>query len=104
MNVRVRLRGSGKLLVEAPESRATTLEGNWYFHPDVVQHLPLAISDRLYSCPGKGICNWVDLETAHGFMNNVAWVYRETLPGYAHINGWFGFYGDEARYYCETSG
>jgi len=97
------MRATGEVLAQAHNDQALALEGNWYLHPDAVGHLPLDVSDRLYSCPDKGVCNWVDLETPLGFMNNVAWVYRETFPAFRHIDGWFGFYGSEPRYYCEHS-
>ena len=74
------------------------LEGNFYFHPDLVDPSLLDITERTYNCPKKGVCNWIDLVTEKGFVTDGSWVYPETKQGYENIRGWYGFYADH-RYY-----
>jgi len=67
-------------------------EGNWYFAPDAVNMEHLKVTERIYTCPYKGVCFWIDLETPNGVMTNVAWVYRKPKPGYEFIKDQIGFY------------
>lgn len=92
-------RKTGEVLMcaERPD-QVLALEGNWYFHPDVVDPDQVEITDRPYNCPRKGICYWVDLKTDSGFVTNAAWVYPQPKKDYKHIAGWYGFYGDHQYY------
>lgn len=67
-------------------------EGNYYFDADKVQMTNLVVTDRLYTCPYKGLANWIDLQTADGVIKDVAWVYQDPKPGYTQIKGRIGFY------------
>lgn len=67
-------------------------EGNWYFTPETVNMRHLKVTDRIYTCPYKGVCYWIDLETKDGTVTNVAWVYRNPKPGYEFIKDQIGFY------------
>jgi uncharacterized protein (DUF427 family) len=67
-------------------------EGNYYFAPDKVEMKNLVVTERLYSCPYKGLANWIDLQTADGVVKDVAWVYHNPKPGYTEIRGRIGFY------------
>ncbi len=72
---------------------AVRLEGNWYFDPTNVEHAPLQETDRLYVCPHKGTCNWIDLALTDATIPDVAWVYHNVKPNYEYIKDWIGFYG-----------
>ncbi len=80
------------------DGQVIRLEGNYYFHPDVVDTSALEITSRLYDCPKKGICNWIDMRTDKGIVTDAAWIYPETKKDFQHIAGWYGFYPDH-RYY-----
>ncbi|QEH32566.1 hypothetical protein OJF2_10430 [Aquisphaera giovannonii] len=68
-------------------------EGNLYFDPAAVQQGALRVTERTYTCPYKGTCNWVDYQAADGrTVRDVAWVYPEPKPGHEAIRGRFGFY------------
>jgi uncharacterized protein (DUF427 family) len=68
-------------------------EGNWYFDPNKVDMTHLRVTQRTYTCPYKGVCFWIDLETPEGSRaQNVAWVYRQPKPGYEMIQDRIGFY------------
>ena len=41
-------------------------EGNLYFQPEAVNQAALRVTDRTYTCPYKGTCNWVDYQGADG--------------------------------------
>ena len=76
-----------------PGDKAIKYEGNWYFDPTVVDQSRLVVTDRTYTCPIKGTCNWVDFVDSDGRqVKDVAWVYPKTKPGHEAIAGKFGFY------------
>lgn len=95
----VRLTRSGEVILRADRpDQVVRLEGNWYFHPSLVNRERFVVTDRLYTCPYKGTCNWVDYELGKLYLPDVSWVYPQTLPGYKHIAGWFGFYPSTIHY------
>ena len=68
-------------------------EGNWYFDPSQVDTSLLVVTDRTYTCPIKGVCNWVDFVAPDGRkVQDVGWFYPTTKPGHESIAGKFGFY------------
>lgn len=87
------------VLLRAAADQVQVIGGNYYFHPDALDHEMFEISDRIYTCPQKGVCNWVDLNTDKGYINNVSWVYTRAKSDYKHIAGWFGFYPEHKYYY-----
>lgn len=68
-----------------PESTVLDFEGNWYFAPDGVAMQYLKVTERTYTCPYKGVCNWIDLVTPEGKVTNFGWVYPNPKPGYEMI-------------------
>jgi uncharacterized protein (DUF427 family) len=85
---------SGTLLAEGePGGEVITYEGNLYFVPSAVNHGVLQVTERTYTCPYKGTCNWVDFQGPDGrTVPDVAWVYPRVKPGHEVIQGRFGFY------------
>lgn len=71
------------------------MEGNLYFDPAQVDYTSLIVTDRTYTCPYKGVCNWIDLDTGEGRMQNVGWVYSNPKSGYESIKGQIAFYNRE---------
>jgi uncharacterized protein (DUF427 family) len=69
-----------------------TFEGNYYFDPERVTMDHLVVTERVYICPYKGRALWIDLQTEHGVIKDVAWVYHAPKPGYTQIAGKIGFY------------
>jgi uncharacterized protein (DUF427 family) len=94
MSVTIRERESGNALAKADEgSSLVKYEGNWYFEPEAVQTGILKVTDRTYTCPVKGTCNWVDYVGTDGrTVKDVAWVYPKVKPGHEAIEGRYGFY------------
>ncbi len=94
MEITILENGSGTTLAEAKVgTHLTKYEGNWYFDPAAVKADVLQITDRTYTCPVKGTCNWVDFVGADGrSVKDVAWVYPEVKLGHEIIKGRFGFY------------
>ena len=90
----VKERASGRVIASAqPDKNVFKFEGNWYFSPEAVDLSHLKITDRTYTCPYKGICFWIDLETPDGTKaQNIGWVYRDPKPGYEHIKDHLAFY------------
>lgn len=91
-------KSDGVVLASAPENRVRHIEGNWYFHPDHVNKQQLETSDRVYDCPKKGSCLWVDMKNNRHYINDCSWIYTTTLPDYDVINGWYGFYNEHKHY------
>jgi uncharacterized protein (DUF427 family) len=94
MAIAIRERDSGTLLAQAEVGPSLArYEGNWYFDPTTVQSDVLKVTDRTYTCPYKGTCNWVDYVAPDGrTVRDVAWVYPEVKPGHELIQGRYGFY------------
>lgn len=95
MSIVIREKISGEVLAEAESTGpdVVTYEGNLYFSPDAVKSGTLRKTDRTYTCPYKGTCDWVDYVGADGAtVKGVAWVYENPKPGHEAIKGRFGFY------------
>ena len=94
MSVAIHERASGALLAKAEVGPALAqYEGNWYFDPSAVTSDVLRVTERTYTCPIKGTCNWVDYTAPDGAtVHDVAWVYPQVKAGHELIQGRFGFY------------
>lgn len=93
MNFVIRARPSGELLASGIENESVIVaEGNWYFDVDAVQMDYLRVTERTYTCPYKGTCYWIDLNSPEVHAQNVAWVYQNPKPGWEHIKDRIGFY------------
>jgi uncharacterized protein (DUF427 family) len=94
MPVTIREKDTGAILAQGEIGRdVVKYEGNLYFIPEAVTTDRLRVTDRTYTCPYKGTCNWVDYEGPDGTSaRNVAWVYPTTRPGHELIAGRYGFY------------
>ena len=94
MSITIREKDSGTILARgAIGAEVVKYEGNLYFVPEAVERDRLRITDRTYTCPIKGTCNWVDYVGPDGSeVRNVAWVYPATKPGHELIAGRYGFY------------
>lgn len=86
------------ILLQATGDQFQIIENNYYVHPELIDLNRFEISDRIYNCPVKGICFWVDLKTELGWINNICWVYPEPKKAYQHLAGWFGFYPSHRLY------
>ncbi|MCK6577347.1 MAG: DUF427 domain-containing protein [Anaerolineae bacterium] len=67
------------------------IESGWYFPPEAVDTTHLIVTGRTYTCPYKGVCYWVDMETPDMHVQNVAWVYNQPKRGYEKIKDYIGF-------------
>jgi uncharacterized protein (DUF427 family) len=94
MSILIRESKSGTVLAQGePGAEVIDYEGNLYFGPAAVNQAVLRVSERTYTCPHKGTCNWVDYAAADGTtVRDVAWVYPSVKPGHELIQGRFGFY------------
>jgi uncharacterized protein (DUF427 family) len=94
MELVIKERTNGTVVASGIEERTVQVfEGNWYYPPEAINMEHLKITNRTYTCPYKGICYWIDLETSEGqIARNVAWVYRQPKPGYEFIQDQIGFY------------
>ena len=94
MSITIREKVSGTALAEAEEGPSLAkYEGHWYFDPTAVRTDVLRVTDRTYTCPYKGTCNWVDYVGPDGrTVRDVSWVYPEVKPGHELIRGRYGFY------------
>ena len=85
---------TGDVLARGVEGQTVVrLENNWYFDSAVVNHDALTITERVYICPHKGSCFWIDLNLPNTDASDVAWVYTIVKPHYEHIKDKIAFYG-----------
>jgi uncharacterized protein (DUF427 family) len=94
MGISIRESESGTTLAEAEVGPSLAkYEGNWYFDPAAVKADVLRVTERTYTCPMKGTCNWVDYIGPDGrTVKDVAWVYPAVKAGHELIEGRYGFY------------
>jgi uncharacterized protein (DUF427 family) len=94
MSVTIREQESGAALAQAEVGPGLAkYEGHWYFDPTAVKVDVLRVTERTYTCPYKGTCNWVDYVGPDGrTVPDVAWVYPKVKPGHEVIEGRYGFY------------
>ncbi|RMF80266.1 MAG: DUF427 domain-containing protein [Chloroflexi bacterium] len=94
MTLTIKEKQSETIIAEGePNETVRVFEGNWYFAPDAVNMDKLHITERTYTCPYKGTCYWIDLETSDGKIHkNVGWVYRQPKKGYEFIKDQIAFY------------
>ena len=91
--ITIKARKTGEVLASGDEpQQVKRFEGNLYFDPTTVNHAILKVTERIYVCPYKGSCYWVDLENQDEQAKNVAWVYQQPKKGYEHIKDQYGFY------------
>ncbi len=90
----IKERHNGQVIAQGEENAQVRIfEGNWYFKADAVDMRDLKITERTYTCPYKGVCYWIDLETADGVKaQNIGWVYRQPKAGYEFIRDEIAFY------------
>jgi uncharacterized protein (DUF427 family) len=67
------------------------LEGSFYFAADDVKQDHLIITQRTYTCPYKGLCQWINLDSADGVIPNVGWVYTQPSPKFEYIRDKIAF-------------
>jgi uncharacterized protein (DUF427 family) len=94
VSIIIRESKSGTILAQGEQGTdVITYEGNLYFVPGAVNQAALQVTDRTYTCPYKGNCNWVDYEPPEGIaVRGVAWIYPTVKPGHEVIQNRFGFY------------
>ena len=99
MSIIIKEARTGTVLAQGEQgSDVIGYEGNLYFVPSAVNQGVLTVTQRTYTCPYKGTCNWVDYTGPGGsVIRDVAWVYPQVKPGHELIQGRFGFYAGVAR-------
>lgn len=91
--VTIKASQTGDTLARGEEDQQVErFEGNWYFDPAAVTQDKLRVTERTYTCPYKGTCYWIDLESDGQRAENIAWVYNNPKAGYEHIKGKYAFY------------
>lgn len=94
MPIIIREKSTGTPLAQAEIGpRLLKYEGNWYFDAALVNNGVLTVTERTYTCPYKGTCNWVNFVNPSGKrVEDIAWVYPSPKPGHESIARRFGFY------------
>jgi uncharacterized protein (DUF427 family) len=90
----IKQKGSDAVIASGSPSdnTARVFEGNWYFAPSAVDMAHLVVTDRIYTCPYKGDCFWIDLEAPGLSAKNIGWVYQNPKPGFEMIKDQIAFY------------
>jgi uncharacterized protein (DUF427 family) len=85
-------RASGMTLAQGVlGDEVVQLEDSWYFPAQQVAMEALNVTERVYICPYKGKCFWIDLTVDGTHAQNIAWVYDKPKAGYERIAGLIGF-------------
>ena len=93
MRLTVTEKPSGALLASGDLDQTVEIfEGNWHLDPGVVDVSRPNVTEHTYTCPYKGTCFWIDLDSPGGKAQNVAWVYNDPKPGFENIKDRIGFY------------
>lgn len=69
------------IVAEAPESDLIKIEGNWYFPPASVKDELISTSPTPYTCPWKGVCQYLNVTVGDETLTDVAWRYPDPYPG-----------------------
>lgn len=90
----VKDRQTNEVIATAQDNHTVRVfEGNWYYKPEAVNMQHLKVTERTYTCPYKGVCYWIDLESSDGTKSqNIGWVYRDPKPTYEFIKDQIAFY------------
>ena len=95
---------TGDVLASAIEGAGVQLfEGTWYFDREFVNMTHLVVTERIYICPYKGVCYWIDLEAPDHQAKDVAFTYFDLKPGYEFIQDRVGFYAGHREATIEES-
>ncbi len=93
MQLTIKERETGAVIASGHQNETVRLlEGNWYFEPEAVNMEHLRVTNRVYTCPYKGKCYWIDFQAPGVKATNIAWTYFETKPGYEFIKDRIAFY------------
>jgi len=93
MQFTVKERITGDIIASAVEDEGVKhFEGNWYYTAENVNMAHLRVTERIYTCPYKGRCYWIDLDSPSEKIQNVGWTYYDVKPGYEWIQGQMAFY------------
>lgn len=96
MSSRISIYYKESLLAEGELDKDVILtDGNYYFNPEAVKLEHFQRTDRKYTCPYKGNCDYVDLidpETKEVITEGTSWIYDNPKPGWEKITGKYGFY------------
>ena len=68
------------VLAEAPVDDLIKIEGNWYFPPSSVNESYLSVSPTPYTCPWKGVCEYLTVTDGDTVLADRAWRYPEPYP------------------------
>ncbi len=99
MSLKIKQKDTQQVIAEgSPDDKsALVFEGNWYFAPDHVNMQYLKVTERTYTCPYKGVCYWIDLDSPTLKAENIGWVYQNPKPGFEMIKGQIGFYARDTQ-------
>ena len=67
------------VVADSPQEDLVRIEGNWYFPPASVKGELLEKSDTPYHCPWKGDCQYFNVRSDTGLINDLAWSYPKPI-------------------------
>jgi len=99
MSLKIKQKDTQQVIAEGnPDDKsALVFEGNWYFAPDHVDMQYLKVTERTYTCPYKGVCYWIDLDSPTLKVQNIGWVYQNPKQGFEMIKDQIGFYARDTQ-------
>jgi len=80
--------------VIADSDNHITLESHAYFPPKAVHMEYLKKSDKQYTCPWKGVCDYYDIIVDGKVAVGAAWMYPKPSKAAHNIKGYYAFWKD----------
>jgi len=69
------------VIAEADRPDVIFLENSWYFPPQSVKQTLLRKSNTPYTCPWRGVCQYLDVGAGDEWSHDAAWSFHDLLPG-----------------------
>lgn len=83
---------NGAVIAEAATQEVQIVEGNIYFPMQAVHEGFLRPSDKVSTCPWKGLANYYDVTVDGEINEDAAWTYREPKDAARNIAGHVAFW------------
>jgi uncharacterized protein (DUF427 family) len=83
---------NGAVIADAKDDEVEIVEGNVYFSPASVNQNNLRASDKVTTCPWKGMANYYDVVIGSEVNKDAAWTYRAPKEAAKNIAGRIAFW------------
>lgn len=79
--------------VLAKSDEAKLIDGSYYFPKDSIDWSLFEKTERVSTCPWKGVAEYYSIKAGGELYSNGAWAYPSPKEGFERIAGHVAFYG-----------